>query len=46
MQPIQPAAQWRSKAKCRPGATIKVPPFPPSNLLTKILNGSLCFVLN
>jgi len=21
--------QWRSEAKCRPGPTIKVPPFPP-----------------
>jgi len=27
--------QWRSEAKCRPGPTMKVPPFPPSNLLTK-----------
>ena len=30
--------QWRSKAKCRPGPTIKCRPFNPSNLLTKILN--------
>jgi len=24
-----PQMQWRSEAKCRPGPTIKVPPFPP-----------------
>jgi len=22
-------SQWRSEAKCRPGPTIKLPPFPP-----------------
>jgi len=29
--------QWRSKAKCRPRPTIKVPPFPPLNFVYKNL---------
>jgi len=38
--------QWHSEAKCRPGPTIKVPPFHPSNLPTKISNvRKSCFVL-
>jgi len=28
--------QWRSEAKCRPGPTIKVPPFPPLKFAYKI----------
>jgi len=29
-------AQWGREGKCRPGPTIKVTPFHPSNLLTRI----------
>jgi len=38
-------SQWRSEAKCRPGPTIKVPPFPPLKFSYKIKNERSCFVL-
>jgi len=38
--------QWRSKAKCRPGPTKKVPPFPPLKFAYKSFKWKLMFRAN
>jgi len=38
--------EWRSKAKCRPRPTTKVPPFPPLKLAYKIFKWKFVFRAN
>jgi len=39
-------SQWRSKAKCRPGPTIKVPSFPPLKFAYKNFKWKFMFRAN
>jgi len=43
---LNEATQWRSKAKCRPGPTIKVPPFPPLKFAYKNFKWKFMFRAN